>query len=527
MTGTPEHPDGRPSADAAFPWRFTAPLYLGSALNPVNSSLIATALAAIAFFLHMPAGRVAVLVSCLYLASAISQPTAGKLSEVFGPRRVFLCGITLVFVGGLVGGLATNLAMLIIARVLIGIGTSAGYPSAMLLIRRRAQRAGLDAPPGGVLGGLQIAGIGTAALGLPLGGVLVEAFGWRAVFYANLPVTAISLALAVLWLPGDDAIESMSLREVSRRIDLPGIALFAGMMATLLIFLDGLPAAHWLWLGLAAALAAAFLPWELRAPSPFIDVRLLARNAALTRTYLRFALMSLCIYTVLYGLTEWVEVGRGVSAQGAGLLMLPMSGLSALLMAPISRRNLIRLPLIVAAISAGVGAAAMLLLTTSASVVWIIVVALIFGVTMATFATANQTALYRQAPPEQIGTASGLLRTFGYLGSIASAALISIAFHGSVSDGGLHHIALIMIGVSIVALLFTLADHTLGRAESAGGSPSGDRTDQRLQVAVGDRSAAERARVQARSGGDDRRGPGDPELPRLAGVGEHLPGERR
>jgi MFS family permease len=63
--------------------------------------------------------------------------------------------------GGLVGGFGTNLAILIVTRVLIGVGTSAGYPSAMVLIRRRATEAGLDAPPGGVLGGLAIASMAT------------------------------------------------------------------------------------------------------------------------------------------------------------------------------------------------------------------------------------------------------------------------------------------------------------------------------------------------------------------------------
>jgi MFS family permease len=159
----------------AFPWRFVTPLYMGSALNPINSSLIATALVPIAAAVHVSVGRTAVLVSALYLASAIAQPTGGKLAEEFGPRRVFLAGILTVLAGGLVGGFGQDLTTLVVARVLIGVGTSAGYPSAMLLIRRRADAAGLGAPPGSVLGGLMIAGAATAAVGLPIGGVLVDA----------------------------------------------------------------------------------------------------------------------------------------------------------------------------------------------------------------------------------------------------------------------------------------------------------------------------------------------------------------
>jgi MFS family permease len=450
-----------------FHWKFTAPLFMGSALNPVNSSLIATALVPIAVFLHIPAGRTAVLVSSLYLACAVAQPTGGKLSEVFGPRRVFLCGIALVFAGGVVGGLAQSMAMLIVSRVVIGIGTSAGYPSAMLMIRRRAQSAGLAAPPGGVLGGLQIAATVTVALGLPIGGVLVEAFGWRSVFYANLPIALIALALALVWLPADEPLPAMTAREVMSRIDLGGIVAFAGMMTSLLVFIDGLPTAHWLWLAIGAVLIVVLVAWELRAKQPFIDMRLLVANAALTRTYVRLALMALCVYTVLYGLTQWLEVARGVSTEGSGLLILPMAGLSAFVIGPIARRNLVRVPLIAAAVSCAIGSLGLLLVSTTTSLIWIIVITLIFGVTLATFASGNQTALYRQALPEQIGTASGLLRTFAYVGSIGSSAIISVTFHKSVTDHGLHTVAAIMIGVSIVALLFTLADRRLGRGAAA------------------------------------------------------------
>jgi MFS family permease len=117
----------RAAAGRPFGWRTVTPLVMGSALNPVNASVIATALVPIAAALHVPVGRTAILVSWLYLACAIAQPTAGKLAEEFGPRRVFLAGIVLVLLGGLAGGLGDNLAVLVVARVLIGVGTSCGY----------------------------------------------------------------------------------------------------------------------------------------------------------------------------------------------------------------------------------------------------------------------------------------------------------------------------------------------------------------------------------------------------------------
>src|ERR1700750_1171123 len=109
-------PERSTNSNRAFSWRFTTPLYLGAALNPVNSSLIATALFPIARALHVSVGRTAVLVSVLYLASAGAQPTRGKLAEQLGPRRVFLSGIGVVIVAGAIGGLAHGLTALIVAR---------------------------------------------------------------------------------------------------------------------------------------------------------------------------------------------------------------------------------------------------------------------------------------------------------------------------------------------------------------------------------------------------------------------------
>ena len=450
------------SGTNAFPWRFLAPLYMGSALNPINSSIIATALVPIAAAMHISVGRTLILVSSLYLASAIAQPTAGKLSEELGPRRVFIVGVVTVLVGGIVGGVAQNLTTLLVARVLICIGTSAGYPSAMLMVRRRAAQAGLDAPPGNVLGGLVIAGAVTAAVGLPIGGLLVTAFGWRATFFINIPFALAAFAMAILWIPRDAPVDTMrNARAVASRIDVTGIVGFAAAMTGLLVFLTSLPHPDWIALAAAVVVAIALVVWELRAATPFFDVRLLVSNGSLTRTYLRTGLTFLGMYTVLYGITQWIEVGRGFSSEEAGLLMLPLTALSVVVTRPVSARNLVRGPLIVAGISLVVAALGVLLLTAHSPVALIVAVTLIFGITLGTSIAGNQTGLYHQASGNQVGTAAGLFRTFSYIGSIASSAIIGIVFRTSVTDHGLHTLAIILVAVGAVVLVMTVVDRQL------------------------------------------------------------------
>ena len=459
---SPSHTGGSTLTGKPFTWRFTTPLFIGAALNAVNSSMIATALVPISVGLHVSVGQTASLVTALYLASAIAQPTAGKIAEVFGARRVFLIGIVLVLLGGGLGGVSQNLLTLLTARVLIGLGSSCAYPTAMMLIQRRATWAGMEKPPGAVLGGLQIAGLATAALGLPVGGILVQALGWRSVLFVNIPVALVALAAALTWIPRDPAQSApRNAREVVSRIDLTGIIGFALAMTALLAFLFAIPHPNWIIAAAAVVLFASLVLWELRAKHPFVDVRLLVRNGALTRTYLRFALVGLCVYIVLYGITQWLEAARGMPALAAGLLLLPTSLISGILVVPISRRNLVRGPIIAAAVASLVGSVGVLLLNSHTSIVWIVAITLLFGVALGAGASGNQIALYTQAPPDQLGVAAGLFRTFGYIGSIASSAITGIVFHAEVSDAGVHTIALIMIGVSAVALALSILDRRL------------------------------------------------------------------
>lgn len=453
--------NGRP-----FGPRFVTPMFMGSALNPINSSVIATALVSIAAAMGVSVGQTSILISSLYLTSAIAQPTAGRLAEEFGPRRVFLAGILIVLLGGFLGGVGQNMPTLVVARVLIGLGTSAGYPSAMLLIRRRAADVGLETPPSSVLGGLAIAGAATVALGPTIGGLLVGWFNWRAAFLVNLPVAGVALVMAVFWIAKDpDPVRGRSPRETIGRIDPAGVAAFGATMTALLVFLLSLPDPDWTPLGCAVALAVAMVWWELRAGHPFFDVRLLVSNLPLTRTYVRNALTLLGTYVILYGLTQWIEAARGLSAYEAGLILIPMGVLSAVSARVVSRRRSLGPPLIAAALFMLAGAVATLFLTSHSPIAAIVAVTALFGLASGASNVTNQTALYKEAPAETVGTAAGLLRTFGYVGSIAASTITGVAFHAHVDDTGLRHVSLVMIGIAVVVLLMTVLDRQLTRPD--------------------------------------------------------------
>ncbi|MGI8418535.1 MAG: MFS transporter, partial [Nakamurella sp.] len=111
----------------------------GTMLQPLNSSMIAVAIIGIANHFGTMQGT-SWVISGLYVATAVAAPMAGSLGSIFGPRRVYLSGLVLIMAGAVLGGLAPSLGWLIVARVLLGLGTASQYPAAITIVRYVADR---------------------------------------------------------------------------------------------------------------------------------------------------------------------------------------------------------------------------------------------------------------------------------------------------------------------------------------------------------------------------------------------------
>ncbi|WP_228513938.1 MFS transporter [Frondihabitans sp. VKM Ac-2883] len=443
-------------------------------LNPINTTMIAVALAPISRDLGIGSDQAIWLVSSLYLASAIAQPTMGKLADRFGPKKIFLLGMVVVIVAGILPALVPTFGGALVSRVLIGIGTSSAYPAAMSAIRNQSDRLSIATPPL-VLGGLSISSLVSAAAGPPLAGALIGAFSWHAIFLVNVPLAGIGLVLAALWLPSDKIrpIRSAPL-PIVQAIDPLGLGLFAVTISSLLVFLLDLGAGLWWLLIVTAAALVALIVWERRAVAPFIDVRILASNGPLTRTYLRLFLVYGIAYTMTYGFSQWVQEVAGISSQTAGLIQLPGAILAGVASFWFARKAGVRLPLIAAALIPLVGGFVVVSLT-SGSPVWLFVVATIFfTIPQGLASVSNQAALYRQVDPAGIGAAAGLSRTSIYIGAIASTSLIGVAYGDRPTTGALHELGWVIVGIAVVLSALTIFDRRLKASRPATSKPADD-----------------------------------------------------
>ncbi len=445
----------------SFNQKLIAPMILGSILNPINSSIISVALIPIGQVFGAPPSQTAWLISALYLATAIGQPVVGKLIDVFGPRRLFLMATTLVGLSSLIAIFAPNLWWLVIARVLLGFGTCAGYPSSMYLIRSEAERTGVESPTS-ILTTLAISNQTIAVIGPTLGGLLIEFGGWQSTFVVNLPLSIACFALGFVRFPKPKPNSSDDKRTLAS-IDWFGILFFAVALISGLLFLMNPSLTHLYLLFIGILMGVAFTVFELKVQDPFIDVRVLGGNAPLLMTYARSVITATISYSMLYGYSQWLEKGRGLSPSHAGLLLLPMFLTAIVVSRSTGKSPAIWLKLMVGSLFQCVALILLLFTTQTSPLVFLIGIVLLLGVPQGLLNLANQNAVYYQAVPDQIGASAGLLRTFMYLGALISSSANGLLLKTNAMTVGMHQIAIFTISISMLLILLTVFDRSLKR----------------------------------------------------------------
>jgi EmrB/QacA subfamily drug resistance transporter len=290
---------------------------LGMVLAALDQTIVATALPAIVADLH-GFEHLSWVVTAYLLTSTITVPLYGKLSDLFGRKRLFVFAIVLFLIGSVLSGLSRSMTQLIVFRGVQGLGAGGVIPLAQAIIgeifspRERFRYQGYT---GALFASSSI-------VGPLLGGYLTDTVSWRAIFYINVPLGAIALSVIVTTM-------KIPFERRERPVDVPGAVLLSACVTLLLLVtvwsgrLVAADAPKVLGLGLAALVAAvAFVLVELRAPEPILSLRLF-RNSIFTVANCAALLIGAGRLGVTIYIPVFVQGVIGTSATHSGVVLIP------------------------------------------------------------------------------------------------------------------------------------------------------------------------------------------------------------
>jgi MFS family permease len=435
-----------------------AALSLGTALNPLNSSMIAVALVVLRADFGLDVATVTWVITAFYLTSAAAQPLMGRLADRFGPRRLFILGMAVVAVTCALAPFAPNFALLCVARAFMALGTATAYPSAIVMVGALARQAKMKySRP---LGRIQMANTAAAAVGPVVGGLLVSLVGWQALFLVNVPLALAALIIVRRYAPADEGRERGRASELLRDSDIPGILAFLGALVLMMMaLLNVLPDVRWWLLGGGTLLTVLFVWRELRFAPPFLDLRMLGRNRPLLLLYLGFAVFNGVYYLAFFGLPQLLQEAAGYDPGIVGLLMLPLAAISVIA-TPFAVRAIdrfgVKRVLIAGAGVLVVASGLTWLLTASLAVPLVLTLTALLGVPYCVVNIASSQGLYMSTRPQERGVAAGIYQTFRYLGAITATVLIGLFYGGGVNQANWGLMVLVMLGLGAVAFVVTL-----------------------------------------------------------------------
>ncbi|MFF6958698.1 MFS transporter [Streptomyces sp. NPDC088197] len=413
-----------------------AVLAAGVAAYALLQSLVTPVLPTIQESLHTNQNTVTWVLTAYLLSASIFTPIMGRVGDMIGKERVFVATMSALAVGSLLAALASNVQVMIIARVIQGIGGGV-LPLAFGIIRDEFPREKLNGAVGAIASLIAVG----SGLGIVLAGPIVSVLDYHWLFWLPMIMTILAAVAAHFFVP------ESPIRTPGRISWLPAV-LLSGWLVALLVALS--QASVWGWasgkvIGLliaAVVLAVAWVQVELRSAVPLIDMKMMRLPAVWTNNLVAL-LFGVGMYATFAFLTEFVQTpkstgyGFGSSITESGLILLPMSvtmfavGLGASRLAQRIGGKIVVL------LGSLIGTVSLAMIAFAHGATWELYIATgVMGVGFGLAFSAMSSLIVAAVPPEQTGVASGMnanIRTIG--GSIGAALMASIVTSNPAADG--------------------------------------------------------------------------------------------
>ncbi len=415
---------GRSLLGIGAKWWTLAVVGASTFMSALDGSIVNIALPAIGKATGSPVSTLEWVVLIYLITVSSSLLVFGRLADIYGRKRIYSLGQIIFVLGSLLCGLSGRIHLLIAARCIQGVGGAMVFAlSPAVLIgafgaRERGRALGMQST-------MTYLGL---TVGPGLGGLLTQHFGWPAIFYVNLPVGAVAIALSTRVLRQDEAGERQP-------FDLAGAALMAVTLSTFLLGLTQGPDAGWgspLIVGLlvvAAIAGGAFVRVERTVAAPALDFRLFADrafSASILAAYLNYTSTSAVGFLFPFLLVR----AAGFTASHAGMVLMATPVTMMLVTAPsgyLSDRIGVRLPTAVGMAVMACGAFLGSRLGAGATSAQVLPCAVLMGLGAGLFNAPNNSAIMGSAPADRRGVAGALLaaaRTTGFASGVALAGVL-------------------------------------------------------------------------------------------------------
>lgn len=417
-------------------WALLALTSVGAFMAPLDGSIVAVALPRMGPALHLSFAASLWVQAAYLLAMAVTLIPLGRLADRGGKVRFYLAGILVFTLGSLLAALSRGAATLILSRIVQGVGgsllsaTSTAIVTCAFPPSERGRALGLNVMA--VYAGL--------SAGPPLGGFLVDHFGWPWIFLVNLPVGLVTCLWGrrLLPPPGRDA-------ERGGDADLPGSVLMGLMLVTLIVPLTF--SSEWGWhtpltwcvLAVSPLAAGAFLAVETRTASPLMDLALLRENRLFAMANLAALLNYCALYAVSVLTAVQLQLVMGASAHMAGWVMMGQPVMQSLL-SPLAGMLSDRMGSRTLATAGMVFVAAGMILLgiqgREAHLAGMVGALAVVGLGMATFSAPNTSSIMGSVGRHQLGVAGAFLATMRVTGQALSVALLGGIVASHLGAGG-------------------------------------------------------------------------------------------
>ncbi|MCW2809027.1 MAG: drug resistance transporter, EmrB/QacA subfamily [Marmoricola sp.] len=435
-TTQPPAADGTPEVN---PWPALFALCLGFFMILVDSTIVSVATPAIIADLQADVNSVVWVTSAYLLAYAVPVLITGRLGDRFGPKNLYLLGLTVFTLSSLWCGLTGSIEGLIVARIFQGFGAAMITPQTMAIITRifPAERRGRAMALWGATAGV------ATLVGPILGGVLVDALGWEWIFFINVPVGIVGFVIAWRLVP--------SLPTNNHRFDWLGVAL-SGVAMFMLVF--GIQEGHQFdWGTIAGPISvpaliiggvlvlAAFVWWQSRnTQEPLVPLSLFRdRNFSLANVAI--SSMACAITALAFPVMLYAQLVRGLSPTGAALLLVPMAVMSIVLAPWVGKLTDAVHPRLITSFGFATAAVSLVwlsrVMTPASATVEILLPMALLGIGNAFVWAPTSATATRNLPMRQAGAGAGVYNATRQVGAVLGSAAIAVLMDSRLAAQGL------------------------------------------------------------------------------------------